>query len=114
MAKKKKNKIPLITGSIVVIIILIWLALPVIAGMCKLGEPDGPKIYPAELHNSLYGLGHSAAGKGKPQASFFKSWLYERPWFYGMETRPIPQAQAEEMMKGTKSWFEDKYKQATD
>ena len=107
MAKKKKNIIPIISGSGVVIIILIWLAMPVIAGMFKIGDPDGPKIYPREIHQSLFKMGHTAAGHGNPSPSFYKEWLYERPWFYGMERKVITQSNAEEAWKNTKEWIND-------
>ena len=102
MAKKSKNiKIRVI--SLAIIIILIWAVLPIIAGACKLGEPDGPKIYPIEMHKTFYGVGYSAFGHGTPRKSF-KSYFYTRPWFYFMKTTPIPKAEAENMINSVKQW----------
>jgi hypothetical protein len=111
MAKKKKSMIPLISGSAVAVLIFIWLALPIIAGAFKIGESDGPKIYPKKLHIAFYGIGHSAAGHGETEDSYFKALIYERPWFYGMKRKLIPQAKAEDVIDGTKEWIEDKYNQ---
>ena len=102
MAKKKK-KSDVMVGSTVVGLIMLWLALPVIAGLFNIGAPDGPRIYPAGMHSSLFGLGYRAAGRGEPHSSM-TSWLYTRPWFYGMDPKPIPQDKAE----AVKEWLEEK------
>lgn len=107
MAKKKKNLIPLLSGSTIAIIIFIWLAMPVIAGMFKIGEPAGPKIYPREMHKSLYKMGNNAAGNDELDFSFYKEWIYERPWFYGMKRTTIPQSKAEETWDSTKKWLHE-------
>jgi hypothetical protein len=93
MAKKKKNS-DILIGSIIVSLLMVWLALPVIAGLFKVGEPGGPKIYPEKLHITLYGLGYRAAGHGEPHSSI-SAWIYTRPWFYFMKPKPIPQEKAE-------------------
>jgi len=101
MAKKKN--LDVVIGSTVVGLLMLWLALPVIAGLCKIGEPEGPKIYPQGMHVALYGLGHRAAGRGEPHASV-TSWIYARPWFYFMDPKPIPQEKAEAVGE----WFREK------
>ena len=103
MAKKKKKNSNIIVGSTVVGLIMLWLALPVIAGLFKIGEPDGPKIYPAGMHIALFGLGHRAAGRGEARSSI-TGWLYTRPCFYGMDPKPVPQDKAEALG----DWFKEK------
>ena len=109
MAKKKKKKKQkkknsnVMVGSTVVGLIMLWLALPVIAGLFHVGEPAGPRIYPSGLHVALYGLGYRAAGHGEPHSSM-NSWFYTRPWFYGMQPKPVPQDQAE----AVRDWFNAK------
>ena len=96
MAKKRKRKSnsDAMIGSTIVGLIMLWLSLPVIAGLFKIGEPNGPKIYPVRLHTALYGLGYRAAGHGEPHSSI-NSWFYVRPWFYGMRPKAVPQEEAE-------------------
>ena len=103
MAKKKKKDANIMIGSTVVGLIMLWLILPVIAGLFNIGEPDGPKIYPANMHSALYGLGHRAAGRGEPHSSM-TGWFYTRPWFYGMDPKPVPQDKAE----AVRDWFKEK------
>ena len=103
MAKKKKRNSNVMTGSIVVGLIMLWLIMPVIAGLFYIGEPDGPKIYPADMHTALYGLGYRAAGRGEPHASI-TAWIYTRPWFYGMNSTPVPQEKTE----AVREWFKEK------
>jgi len=91
-------------GTAIAILVVIWLLMPVLAGMFKLGEPEGPKIYPAKMHAALYRMGYGAAGHGTAHSSL-TSFMYERPWFYGMNAKPIPQAKAEELLDSTKKFF---------
>jgi len=103
--KKKKKNLDVSIGSSLVGLLMLWLALPVIAGFFKIGEPEGPKIYPKSLHINLYGLGHRAAGYGEPQASI-TAWLYARPWFYFVKPKPIPQ----EKVEAVDTWFKERSK----
>ena len=94
MAKKKKKSNHIALFGTIFAVVGIWLTLPVIAGMFQIGEPAGPKIYPAPLHHSLYNLGATAAGHGKAHQSL-TSFFYERPWFYGMKKRTIIEVETE-------------------
>ncbi len=100
--KSKKNKSNMMVGSTVVGLIMLWLILPVIAGLFKIGEPDGPRIYPASMHRAIYSLGHRAAGRGEAHSSL-SSTFYTRPWFYGMTPKPLAQEKGEQFKK----WFND-------
>jgi len=79
-----------------VLLALVYLALPVAAGFFKVGDQDGPRIYHESHHSLLYTFGYELANDNKePNASVF--WLLtNRPWFYGMDRQQKP---ADEQLK---------------
>ena len=65
-------------------VIVIYFAMPVVAGCWEIGPRAGPRIYPLELHSALYLLGwdfstHDAV-KPRIPAGLKRD---QRPWFYG-------------------------------
>ena len=103
MAEKKGGKIKIYT--IAATLLILYLTVPVIAGMLKIGDMEGPRVYPAKLHEALYKMGYGAAGHGTAPTPVIDNMLYERPLFYGMKRKLIPQTKAEELLDKTKHWL---------
>ena len=59
--------------------VIVYLLFPIVAGLCAIGDRDGPKIYPKAYHATLYMVSYEAVRNEEPRESY----LYERPWFYG-------------------------------
>ena len=66
---------------IVVIILILYLAGPLIAGLFGIGDREGPRIYPIEYHAQLYKITYSMSHTDKPRIPFDSG---ERPLFYGL------------------------------
>lgn len=65
------------------IILIIYLAMPIVAGVYEIGNRSGPILYPSDVHAELYLIGWEAAGnEGKPREPFGHP---PRPWFYGLD-----------------------------
>ena len=66
-------------GMIFVALVMIYFTLPVLAGKFEIGEKEGPRLYPVELHKTLYdwGWGRSHETEGLPASE-----IKDRPWFY--------------------------------
>ena len=80
-APKPWRKPVLIAG--IVLIVVVYIAMPLRAGVAGIGDRRGPRIYPEFLHEQLYLLGwesgeHMAT---KPRLSIDPP---PRPWFYGL------------------------------
>jgi len=77
--------------AIVVFVVSLYLSLPVIAGIFRIGNVAGPKPYPVDLHRALYGLGWALGGNealdGKPRMGWWMQ-MKDRPWFYGLPEGP--------------------------
>lgn len=66
---------------------------PCVAGALKLGEQQGPAIYPQPYHMLMFRIGYSYAGHGKPRVSR-DIMFYHRPPFYGIRPSLISQSEA--------------------
>ena len=62
-----------------------YLWAPVLAGRFAVGDCSGPRIYPVQLHATLYHIGWdlTAHDDGKPRIGL---WGDMRPWFYGLKS----------------------------
>lgn len=69
----------------------IYALTPFVAGLLKTYDRRGPKIFAERHHDILYRFGYYMAGHhhrdGKPRVSF----IQERSWFYGAESKQMPQ-----------------------
>ena len=72
------------------VIAVIYLTAPIIAGVQRVGSRDGPAFYPVELHTFLFRIGYDESIDGKPRILHYRCGLYKRPWFWGGEFRPRP------------------------
>ena len=66
-------------SKLVLLSVILYLLFPIVAGLCALGDRDGPKIYPKTYHTTLYMISYETLRNEKPREDF----LSERPWFYG-------------------------------
>lgn len=83
----------------------LYIATPIIVGATQTGDREGPVLYPEGLHTSLYIIGHEVSFNEKPR-QHLDSWMYKRPWFYGMPRRLKSNAEREayiEMAKRNES-----------
>lgn len=81
---KRRKLIFIIPG---VVLLVAYLAGPIVAGFRQSGNRLGPRIYPRGLHETLYIIGHESAHGIKPRVPI-DSALYKRPWFYGQSRTP--------------------------
>lgn len=66
-----------------VVLAVIYVSLPLGAGIFAIGDRRGPRIYPVGGHEILYIVGWELSGReGKPRVLGRGS--AERPWFYGL------------------------------
>jgi hypothetical protein len=64
---------------IIIILFIIYLLMPLIAGLTDLGvDSRGPKIYNERYHDLLYRLSYSLVSKERPRILAGQ----DRPWFY--------------------------------
>ena len=78
-----------------VVLLVIYLSGPIIAGALQSGDRLGPRIYPSGLHEFLYIIADESVDGIKPRVPI-DSVLYDRPWFYGQSRIPksVEQRQA--------------------
>jgi hypothetical protein len=73
------------------VLLLVYAALPLVAGYYMVGDRRGPKIYPESYHRELFIIGweegHHVAQKPREPAGGFP---YDRPWFYDW-AHPAPE-----------------------
>jgi hypothetical protein len=86
---KKRTKIFMVA---VAGLAAIYVAGPIIAGATRIGDREGPVLYPEEFHTSLYIIAHESAFQEKPRQRR-DYWMYRRPLFYGMSRRLKPAAE---------------------
>lgn len=65
---------------------VLYIAGPILAGATRKGDREGPVLYPEGFHTALYIIGHEAVFQEKPRQRL-DSWMFKRPWFYGMPRR---------------------------
>jgi hypothetical protein len=70
-----------------VVLLVVYLSGPIIAGVLQSGDRLGPKIYSQGLHEFLYIIAHESVHGIKPRVPI-DSVLYNRPWFYGQSRIP--------------------------
>lgn len=80
------------------ILVVIYLAGPVIAALLRYPDRRGPRIYPEIYHGAVFHLVYVMCYGQKPRYSR----MYERAWFYGME-RPVDEELARKM--AVRKWF---------
>ena len=80
----KTKTIPIILG---VVLIVVYLSGPIIAGVLQIGNRLGPRIYSPGMHEFLYIIAHESVHGIKPRVPI-DSVLYNRPWFYGQGRIP--------------------------
>lgn len=72
-----------IYGGIIAALLFLYLLAPVNAGYNAFGDRYGPKIYPLEVHHTLYDIGFILrCGYILKHDIFWKE--EDRPWIYGM------------------------------
>ena len=83
---KPKAKKTLLT--IAVAVIVLYLIMPIFAGVFEIGNRWGPKIYPIWYHETLYLVAWEMGTHegNKPRIGVWYREEY-RPWFYGMNSR---------------------------
>ena len=74
---------PLKVARVLGIVVIVYLTFPMVAGLCAIGDRDGPKIYSMEYHSFLYMVGYESVREEKPRINP----NLERPWFYGFPRR---------------------------
>lgn len=79
MSRRKTVKLLLLIG-------LLYLVFPFIAGLLAIGDRDGPKIYPETYHAILYRIGYGLVREDKPRRNI----ELDRPWFYGFPRHRTP------------------------
>lgn len=82
-----------VIGIILSVLIVAYLLAPIVAGVLRVGERDGPVFYPADFHTLLFRLGYSTRPDGKPRIWSVRVALYDRPLFWGGDFRPKPKAE---------------------
>lgn len=60
------------------LVLSLYLVAPVVAGILNYWDHRGPKIYIADLHQVLYGIGGAIAGRPEAYTP-----VHKRTWFYG-------------------------------
>ena len=65
----------------IAIVLILYLAGPLIAGLLGIGERDGPRIYPSDYHSALYIIAYEEVRGEKPRLNIDQD--LERPLFYG-------------------------------
>ena len=68
---------------LVVTVLILYLAGPFIAGLCDIGDREGPRIYAREYHTALYRITYSMTHDDKPRIAW-DAGESERPLFYGL------------------------------
>ncbi len=91
------------------LIFFVYLALPFIAGLLKIGNRWGPKIYPLEFHQFAYGMAwlKTSSGSDKPRIG----WWFKpenRPLFYGFYDKNEDPGFYQEMKDKKDKEFEEK------
>jgi hypothetical protein len=71
---------------LLLLVIGLYLAGPIVAGTLGAGDREGPIIYPAELHATLFGISYETTFHEKPRERA-DGWMYDRPYFYGQPRR---------------------------
>ena len=66
------------------------------AAVFKIGDRQGPVIYDKERHSSQYNLAHEVVHGNKARISLVME-LSDRPYFYGLDRRPKPKKEREEI-----------------
>ena len=71
------------------VLFVVYIVMPVLAGYHRIGNLDGPKICPVGWHRGLYEIGWEANPEnvGTPRTERFPS---PRPWFYDLNDRRPP------------------------
>ena len=80
----KTKTIPIIVA---VVLLVVYLSGPIIAGALQSGDRLGPRIYSPGLHEFLYMIAHESVYGIKPRVPI-DSVLYNRPWFYEQSRIP--------------------------
>ena len=70
-------------AKLVILVTLLYLVFPFIAGLLAIGDRDGPKIYSRSYHAFLYITSYESVRNEKPRRNIES----ERPWFYGLPAR---------------------------
>ena len=70
--------------TLVILLAILYLGFPFIAGLLAIGDRDGPKIYSPTHHALLYIIGYELVRDEKPRQNIES----ERPWFYGLRSVP--------------------------
>lgn len=66
--------------KIVLVLVVLYLISPFLAGVLAFGDRDGPKFYLEGHHSLLYTIGYESVRDDKPRLNP----CYERPLFYGL------------------------------
>ena len=72
--------------KISILILVLYLVFPFIAGLLAIGDRDGPKIYPQTYHGILYTISYKMVRDDKPRRNI----EFDRPWFYGFPRHRTP------------------------
>ena len=81
-----------------VVLLVVYLSGPIIAGALQIGNRLGPKIYSPGLHEFLYIIAHESVYGIKPRVPI-DSVLYNRPWLYGQRRIPKSPEQREAIIQ---------------
>lgn len=61
-------------------ILCLYVLFPIAAGLLRIGDRDGPRIYFEAHHEILYCIGYAMTHDDTPRETI----VYERPFFYGL------------------------------
>lgn len=84
-----------------ILVLVLYQAGPSMAAVFKIGDRQGPVIYDKERHSSQYNLAHEVVHGNKARISLVME-LSDRPYFYGLDRRPKPKKEREEIIKRLK------------
>ena len=72
-------------AKVLILVAVVYVIFPFLAGLFAVGDRDGPKIYPPSYHTVLYIISYEIMRDEKPRQNV----ELERPWFYGLPRRRI-------------------------
>lgn len=72
-------------AKVLILVAVLYIIFPFLAGLFAIGDRDGPKIYPRSYHTVLYMISYEIVRDEKPRQNI----ELERPWFYGLPRRRI-------------------------